>query len=291
MNREKLKDWLSTQFYRHDDSLGPCCKLICRHLGNDGRAKTGDVFQIMVPNNEKVVNVDDDELEIMTNQIEASVLEDAEGIGGVQKYQLLSYHTKVARQVCRYTFRQAGPDLDEYEDELTENATTKGHMGQMMRHNEALTRIAVMGANQALNLQNRTISRQAELIENLLGKRIEEFELIENLQSQQHERDLATKAEENKQLRYQELFEKGKILLPVLANKIAGRKLLPEESDPMVETLKSFAETLSPAQISDIMPKLKPEQQIALMEFLSAMHDKEDADEQKQLAKGGSNGT
>jgi hypothetical protein len=147
-------------------------------------------------------------------------------------------------------------------------------------------RIAVVGANQALGLQNRTISRQAELIENLLSKRIEEFELIENLQTQQHERDLASKAEENKQQRYQELFEKGKVLLPVIANRIAGRKILKEDSDPMVETLKSFAETLSPAQISDILPKLKPEQQIALMEFIESMHK----EEPKELTDGGNNG-
>ena len=61
----------------------------------------------------------------------------------------------------------------------------------------------------------------------------------------------------------------------------------------MVETLKSFAETLSPSQISDIMPKLRPEQQIALVEFLEAMHKSEDEDKQKRLTdgKGGTNGT
>lgn len=285
MNREKLKDWLSRQFYGADSEVGPCCKLVCRHL----ESKAGDVFQIMVPNNELVVKVDDDELEIMVNQIEGSVLEDAEGIGGVQKYRLLAYHTKAARPVARFTFRMTGADLDEYEDNFTEGASAKGHMGQMMRHNEALMRIAVMGANQALGIQNRTIARQAEQVERLLTQRMQEFELIEDLRSQQHERDLATKAEENKQVRYQELFEKGKVLLPVLANRIAGRRLLPEEADPMVETLRSFAETLSPAQISDIMPKLKPEQQVALVEFLEAMHDKND--EQKRITEGGANGT
>ena len=58
---------------------------------------------------------------------------------------------------------------------------------------------------------------------------MQEFELIEDMRSQQHERMLASKAEENKQERYQQLFEKGKVLLPVLANRIAGRKVLRSE--------------------------------------------------------------
>ena len=95
----------------------------------------------MVPNNELVVKIDDDELEIMVNQIEGQVLEDAEGIGGVQKYRILAYFTKAARSVGRFTFRMAGAELDEYEDGFSEEATSKGHMSQMMRHNEALMRI------------------------------------------------------------------------------------------------------------------------------------------------------
>ena len=291
MNKEKLKDWLGRQFYRSDENLGVCCKLICRHLGADGRTKTGDVFQLMVPNDEVVVKVDDDELEIMANQIEGAVLEDAEGIGGVQKYQLLAYFTKASRSVARLTFRMTGADLDEYEDSMSEPATAKGHHAKIMRHNEALMRIAVLGANQSIGMLNRTVARQSDTIVLLLTQRVEEFELIENLKSQQHERDLATKAEEYKQERYNQLFEKGKVLLPVVANRIAGRKVLPEETDPMIETLKSLVETLDPAQVSDILPKLRPEQQIALIEFIEAYkNEHEEKEGKKQLSDGGTNG-
>lgn len=289
MNKEKLKDWLSRQFYKMDEALGPCCKLVCRHLSADGRTKTGDVFQIMVPHNEQVVKVDEDELLIMANQIESSVLEDAEGIGGVQRYQILAYHTQASRPVTRFTFRMSAADLDEYEDEFSEPASTKGQHAQIMRHNEALMRIAVMGANQALGLQNRTIARQADLIEKMMSQRMEEFELIEELRSNQHERELMTKAEEAKQERYNQLFEKGKVLLPVVANRIAGRKVLPEDTDPMVETLKSLVETLDPGQVSDILPRLRPEQQIALLEFIEAYQNEHG--DKKQLTEGDKGGT
>lgn len=289
MQKEKLKDWLNRQFFKHDEDLGPCCKLVCRHLGADARTKTGDVFQIMVQNNEKVVTLDDDELEILCNQIEAGVLEDAEGIGGLQKYQLLAYHTKAARPVSRYTFRMSGSELDEYEDGMTETPTKQGHIAQMMRHNEGIMRIAVMGANQSIGLLNRTVSRQAQQIEKLLDQRMEEFELIENLRSQRHERDLMTKEADNREQRYQELYEKGSLLIPVIANKIAGRKILPEKLDPMTEMLKSFAETLTPAQVSDMLPRLRPEQQIAFLEFLEKVKDAEEDKEQKKLP-GGTNG-
>ncbi|KKM97063.1 hypothetical protein LCGC14_1171940, partial [marine sediment metagenome] len=244
MNKEKLTDWLGRQFYKTDDQLGVCCKLVCKHVGSS----KGDVFQIMVPNNEKVVKVDDDELAIMANQIEGQVLEDAEGLGGVCKYQLLAYFSKASRPVSRLTFRVTGSEFDEDEDGFSEGPNQKGHMGQMMRHNEALTRIAVMGSNQALGLQNRTIARQQELIENMMDKHLQNIELTETLLSNQHVRDLETKAAAAKEERYEQLYQKGKVLIPVIANRIAGRKVLPEESDPMVETLKAFAESLSPGQ-------------------------------------------
>jgi hypothetical protein len=284
MNKEKLKDFLSRQFYKSDEDLGVCFKLVCKHIG---AAKAGDVFQIMVPHTETVVKINDDELEIMANQIEGSAAEDAEGLGGVCKYQLHAYFTKSPRPVARFTFRMAGAELDEYEDAFSEPGTVKGHTTQMMRHNEALVRICVMGANQTIGLMNRSLARKEEQIEKLLDGRMKDFELMEDLRSQQHLRELETKAEEAKQQRYDDLYQKGKVLLPVIANRIAGKKLLPE-GNPMGDAIQAFAESLDPAQASDIMAKLKPEQKIAFIEVLEAMHKKED--EESPEGKGGANG-
>lgn len=290
MDKEKLKDFLGRQFYKSDEDLGVCYKLVCRHLGADSRSKTGDVFQIMVPHNEKVVKVDDDELEIMTNQIEGSVQEDAEGVGGICRYQLHAYFTKSPRAVCRYAFRVQASDLDEYEEGFDSGGGQKGQHAQVLRHNEAIMRIAVMGANQTIGLQNRSLARKEEQIEKLLDGRMKDFELMEDLRSQQHMRELETKAQEAREARYEDLYQKGKTLLPVIANRIAGRKVMPEDGDPMVNTITAFAESLQPGQAQDIMSKLNSVQKVAFVEILDAMHNKEDEEQKKLPGKGGTNG-
>ena len=278
MNKERLKQWLRNQLFSEDKEQGPVCKLILRHLGVDNRTSTGNVFQVMIPHNAKRVDMDHDELEVLANDIEADSAEDAEGIGGVQKYQLMAFRVKSRLPVGRFTFRMSGSEIDEYDgDGSSEPANQRGHMAQMMRHNEALMRISVMGANQSIGLLNRTVAKQADQIDSLMGERFRTMELLEQLVSKKHERELATKESENREERYQQLFEKGNVLLPLIANKIAGRKVLPEHVSPEVSMTRALFETMSQAQMSAILPHLRPEQRLALIEVLEKVQDEEGA--------------
>ena len=130
----------------------------------------------------------------------------------------------------------------------------------------------------------RTISRQNEHIEKLLADRRETFEITEDLKSQKHERELMSLETENREKRYADMFEKASLLLPAVVNRVSGKKLLPETVSPMQDMLKGLAESLTPEQLTKIMPTLKPEQQIALLEFIEASQG-----DTKQLPKNGTN--
>lgn len=159
-------------------------------------------------------------------------------------------------------------------------------MGQLMRHNEAVMRTAMMSTSQNMTMMQRTIGRQNEHIEKLLEDRRENFEMVEGLKSEHHERELASIEHEGREKRYSEMFEKASLLLPAVVNRISGKKLLPEHVSPMQDMLKTFAESFTPEQLSDIVPRLKPEQQIAFLEFMDASQSADkDAAKTKQLTK------
>ena len=54
----------------------------------------------------------------------------------------------------------------------------------------------------------------------------------------------------------------------MLLEKSSKTKLLPENVSPMQDMLKNLAESLTEEQLAKILPTLKPEQQIALLEFM-----------------------
>lgn len=279
MNREKLKRWLEKVFYDEREE-GPCVKLALRHMTSGQSTKGGEVFSIRIPHNDDHVQVGDDELLHLINDIEGAALDDAEGIGaGVQRYKLLAFFKHEPRPLTRFSFRMSATEFDGEEDEIgmSEAPDQKGLTAQLMRHNEALMRTAVMGANQTIGLLTRTVRSQGEQIENLLSERRETFSLVEDLKSKKHERELMTLEAENQQKRHQDLFEKASLLLPTVVNRIAGKKLLPEANTALI-MIKELAESLSPDQLPGLMKSLRPEQQILLMDLMKATQE-EDGEE------------
>lgn len=280
MNRNKLDTWLRKQLFSSRDE-GPCVKLTLRHLGSDGRGKGGELWTKQMDNAQSLG--EDALLEIMTD-IETSSFDDSEGIGGLQRYQVLAYYQHSMSPLGRFTFRMEG---GENEDEfgLSEPATKQGFLGQVMRHNEGYAKANMFATNQVIGMLSRTVNQLAEHNEKLMVERRRSYETQEELLSLKHERDLMSIEAETKAKHMQALFDKGNILLPALVNRISGKKILPEETGPMTDMLKSFAETLDPQQLAYIMKGLRPEQQIAMIEFLQATQ------KEKQLTDGnGSNG-
>ncbi len=62
------------------------------------------------------------------------------------------------------------------------------------------------------------------------------------------------------------MFERVRILLPVVANKVLGKTVFPESVDPRVMLVKEWAESLTTKQVDALKNVLGPEQMIGLLE-------------------------
>jgi len=285
MNQLKVKQWIERQLWDDRDE-GPATKFVLKHLDSNGRAGRIEIWSKAIEHNAKCVIMPEDEIPDLINEIGSASFDDAEGMAaGLQRYQLLCFVKHKPHAHSRFTFSTSAGTDDVDDTGVSEPATHKGLLGQMMRHNEALMRTTVMSSNQTLGMLARTVANQGEHIEKLLKDRREGFETMEDLKSQRHDRELSTIEATNREERYQAMFEKAQLLLPALVNRVSGKKLLPESTTPMEEMLKTLAESFTEAQISAIMPTLKPEQQVVLVQFMEASQG-----ETKQLASKTSNG-
>lgn len=265
--RSNLQDWLNRVFYG-DREEGPCVRLVLRHIDGKGRSsEANEVMNLNIPHGEHHVTLDEDEVEGLINDIANAADQDALGLGGHNRYKLLAYFKHAARPLTRFTFRITVDSDDEHDSEFTEDASKTGLLGQTMRHQEVTMRTAFGHLSQVMNIMHRNMAMLATHNEKLMEERRENFEMMEDLKSQRHERELMTAEAEIKQEGIRALIEKGNILLPVVVNRIAGKKVL-AEGNPELEVMQSFAESLSPQQAAAMMKVMTPEQQVAFSEMM-----------------------
>jgi hypothetical protein len=275
MDKSKVKRWLEKHLWDTRDE-GPVVKIVVKHLDANGRAGKEEIWSCNVPHEEDSVTLPEEDVADLINEIDISCYDDAEGMAaGLQRYKILCYVKHKTHPHSRFTFSLAGDSADVDDTGVSEPATEKGLQAQTMRHLEAVMRTSVMSTNQNMAMMQRTIGRQNEHIEKLLEDRRATFEITEDLKSQHHERELATRQAESQDRRYSEMFEKASLLLPAVVNRVAGKKLLPESVSPMQDMLKGLAESLTEEQLTKIMPSLKPEQQIVLLEFMDMSQGEE----------------
>lgn len=151
-----------------------------------------------------------------------------------------------------------------------------------MRHHDAMMRTTVMSTGNTIQMLQRQNARLQETVENLIEEKFKSITLVEDLLSQKNERDIATMKETNKQTMYREAFDKVSLLAPVVINKLAGRKAVPEAENSMTMLLKRFLESLKPEQTEIFMKTLAPDQQIAMMEIF-AQYNTNETERVKQL--------
>jgi hypothetical protein len=170
--------------------------------------------------------------------------------------------------------------IDENLDEGSGDAeppTKHGVAQQQMRHNEVLMKTFANTVGSAVQTMQRTISRQADQIENLLSDRLAGIQVIEEAMSRKHEREMELIREGSSQERKDKLAEKAMMLLPVITNKLTGQKLLGGGESPREQMLKDFVSSLEPGQFQHIQQGLGPEQLIVLVNLLQSFRAEEDA--------------
>lgn len=293
--QEKIYDFLKKQLYDTDRPDGPVVKLQLRHIHTGNSTKDGEVCSTRIPHNEYrdedtghstfACPLDDAEIRDLAFDFQSQAHEDAEGLGGRQRYKLFVYRKFETHPTIRLTFRMQAENVEEDVSGISENPDMSGITSQLMRHNEVIMRTGTMGANQTIALQCRTIARLNEQVEMLLAERRKNIELYEQLQSQQHERDMEMQEAKQSAEHKNELFSQVRLLLPTVVNKVAGRKILPETISSNEALMEELLMNFDEDQYKALEVVLKPAQRLALASIWEKILDKREHEkaEQKKL--------
>jgi hypothetical protein len=270
-HEKKLSRWVTGELCKQK----PCTRFVLKTAA-PGRSGTPiDEFEIEH-------RMELEEIPPFAANIIARAQEDADGCGPViQRYVVLAFRKGDTKPVSKFPFRMRGEmDVDLDEESGEEPATMKGLLMQLMRHNEATTRTLVQATATLMTSMTRRLESSDKLTEGLIKDRTENFKMLEEARSEQHTRDMDLMLTEAEQSRKDKAFEKLMTLVPLVINKIAGQKILPDSSDPLMMMLEPLIGSLNQEQFAKIQSTLNPEQTIMFVEMLQAFQ------KHKQLTNG-----
>jgi hypothetical protein len=203
----------------------------------------------------------------IVQEAEPMAEDDAQSFGGTQRYCLVAYFGAAQTEHQRSPVWAESVQRDgEHIVSESEPATDKGMRAQLMRHNEALMKIALGNIQQMMAIQGRTIDRLTEQNEELQAHRLEGVKVVERLLTQEGERRIATQKAEASEKRKERAFEQIQMLAPVVINKLTGTKLLPEGAAG-ADVLKRLLTSITPEQLAGLQKVLTPQQTIAVVEL------------------------
>ncbi len=255
----KMTQFLRNQIFIARES-GPVSRIELRHL--PAGSKLGhEVLVLEVPE-----DPEDDWFLNVIDEVDAATLNDAGAVGGVQTYILLVFRKGTPKAQARFAFRRAGLEDSDDQGFDSEPATSPGLLKQLMRHNEALTKVNAANSGVMLRVQAKMIEHFGNENFKMLEARMEQVEMIEELQTMKHARELESAKALNHEERMTGLLDTVKLLAPTVINKMTGKELLPTEAAPVV----AFLESLDEEQQGKIAELLSPAQQVALAEMVRA---------------------
>jgi hypothetical protein len=145
-------------------------------------------------------------------------------------------------------------------------------VGELLRHLENKERIQAKLLDSILGGLTGEIERLGKRNTHLEMRDIERAEGYERLLSKQHERELATKKHLHNTQMTNELVNGVRMVIPTIANKIAGEKVLPQGPlTPTEQALQALLESITPEQMTKIQGALRPEQAMTVMETYNAL--------------------
>jgi len=258
--RSKLSRWLRPLLFAAGEA-GAVASVALRHVNASDKAT--DIYAAPIHKGFSEA----DFLGLLTD-LDLKIHDDAEGLGGLQRYLVVALDTggaQLGRCTIRYSVAEEGGDEID-----SEPATPKGLISQQMRHTEAIMRTHTMGTAGIIQAQQRTIVRQQETIETLVKDRMESLGTIESLMTEKHRRDMESQQQVFRQKLMADTFDRVKLLLPAVVNRIAGKTVLPERHTPEAMMVRGLVDSMTADQLDSFRSVLKPEQILALTELMQA---------------------
>lgn len=236
-----LEGFILQQIRTHRANNAECRSFVLRHLSASSKIGT-EVAHFDVEPHHKT----DDGAELLATMIQQSAESDADAVGGVQKYAVLSYHGDSEKHTARFIIRAAAENDDD--DEFSsEPANAKGGYAQTLRHNEIIMKAAMTGIAAAQQSLQRALARQTENNERLERERMETFQVYRTLLDAQAEKEMEARKLEMREKAINQSIDALKGILPIVAQKM----LLPAkpESQPSKALVQASQE--SPTTATD----------------------------------------
>jgi hypothetical protein len=202
------------------------------------------------------------QLDELASNLAERILEDAIGLGGVQRYIISAYSGE--KPITRLPVREnadaasagqlAGDALD------SEPPTERGLLSQTMRHLEISERTHAHAIAGIFAMQTRMLREKDERIAHLEARHWDTVVAAEELVSEHHRRQLENRAADQKAEAMREVLGTFLQLAPTAVNKIAGRALLPEKTSPALVGLRALVGTMKPEQLEALKFVMTPAQ-------------------------------
>lgn len=212
----------------------------------------------------------------LARSLEQTAITFAAGVPGRQQFLLIA-HFQPSDRKEQFAFGKAGePELG-VGGLATEPATERGHMAQMMRHNETIYRIGTMHQEAVFDKLMRVIEHTSKMNESLLNENAEVMlavkQMIIEKANDQHAKQKELLEYQRGTLMREQMMQYAPGLLNKVSEALTGKKLLPENT--LIEgAMKNIANSLTQDQIVGLSQILTTEQLAQLAPILTSLQDK-----------------
>jgi hypothetical protein len=160
-------------------------------------------------------------------------------------------------------------------------------MAQLMRFNNEMFRQHNAAIGALTHHLARTVEKQADQIDRMMGDRVSAMTAMEDLMSKKHERDIMAQRASADIDRKKELFDKVMQLLPIAVNKITGKEIVRQVHSPLEATVMAFMETIKPEHLDQLKNSgiFNQQQQLLFATILEQMVKTMVTSEQKAAQK------
>jgi hypothetical protein len=210
---------------------------------------------------------------------------DAANFRGVQRYAVRAFEDNSARiaPVGRTFLEIEGgqtEDVNEFTATGNEPANSRGHLSQMMRHNESIMKLAIVGARENASILQKLVMTQQEQLERYGDREVKVMELVQSLLDRKAERDMEVEDKQDSRQMKKMLIGKGLEMAPVLMTKLLSRGTKNPEDEQIKGLLTHFASTLNEEQMMNLMGVLDDGQKAVFIELYTTLQKQ--AEEQRK---------
>lgn len=267
-NAQRIARWLRPHAFPADIIKNPPAdRLEVRHVNANEKSAAFREWPLEL--------IDSGALNTLCEEVDIALVDDATQLGsGVQRYICTAWQGEKCLGRC--TVRAKGEDNEEKDDGvLSEPANAKGLVSQLMRHNEAIMKTALVHAS-STQIALATITKQNEqlsaIVENSLEQQMEAFKLVQELQDNKNKRDIKLLEAQGRIDSRQQLMKQAAPLFATLVKKFTGKPGEANESGAMAQ-FHAFIGSLDETQRNAIVATLTPMQQVALSDMLNGGQD------------------